>query len=177
MKKITTLDYAILGILIQSAKSGYSIRKQFETTALGNYSSSQGTIYPALRRLEKNFLIEKRRDIIDDKSKFFLTLAGKTKLTEWLLEPLNKEDVEKRISLVLLKFAFMESLVHRKDVISFLESFRNHLIAVISDLRNYINASKDFQPLHGKLALNHGLTSYKSSLKWCKTTLTELSKI
>ena len=33
--------------------SGYDLRKVFEETALGNYSSSPGAIYPALSRLEQ----------------------------------------------------------------------------------------------------------------------------
>jgi len=51
--KHTLLDYAILGLIQDHALSGYAIRKMFEETALGHYSSSPGTIYPALNRLQK----------------------------------------------------------------------------------------------------------------------------
>jgi len=54
MKKhpqITVLGYALLGLLQQKAQSGYELRKVFAETAMGNYSSSPGAIYPALERL------------------------------------------------------------------------------------------------------------------------------
>ena len=57
--KPTLLDYAILGLIQDRPLSGYAIRKLFEETALGNYSSSPGTIYPALKRLQKLELISK----------------------------------------------------------------------------------------------------------------------
>ncbi len=58
--KPTLLDYAILGLIQNQPLSGYAIRKLFEETALGNYSSSPGTIYPALSRLQKFDLVEKQ---------------------------------------------------------------------------------------------------------------------
>ncbi|MBX2878146.1 MAG: PadR family transcriptional regulator, partial [Saprospiraceae bacterium] len=53
MKKTspTRLDYAIMGLLIGGPLSGYQIRQIFETSEMGNYSSSPGSIYPALKRL------------------------------------------------------------------------------------------------------------------------------
>ena len=60
MKKTTTLDYIILGLIQENALSGYRIRKTFEDTALGNFGGSPGTIYPALNRLEQNKLISKQ---------------------------------------------------------------------------------------------------------------------
>jgi DNA-binding PadR family transcriptional regulator len=61
----TPLEYAVLGLLHQSEQSGYDLRKVFAATALGNYSSSPGTVYPALKRLEKRGLVGGR---IDDRT-------------------------------------------------------------------------------------------------------------
>ena len=69
----TSLDYAILGLLKNEPQSGYGIRKVFETTALGTYSDSPGTIYPALKRLQKIALIKNKADKKDGKKKFFIT--------------------------------------------------------------------------------------------------------
>ena len=59
-RKVTQLDYAILGLLSQGPLTGYKIRMTFENTALGNFSSSPGTIYPALKRLAALKLIDKK---------------------------------------------------------------------------------------------------------------------
>ena len=68
-KKTTLLDYAILGLIHEKAQTGYQIRKIFAETAMGNYSSSPGTIYPALNRLQKMDLVEKVKGNIDVEAK------------------------------------------------------------------------------------------------------------
>ena len=59
MKRSTTplLGYALLRLLYQKSRSGYDLRKVFAETAMGNYSSSPGAIYPALQRLEVDQLV------------------------------------------------------------------------------------------------------------------------
>ena len=61
-KEPTPLEFALLGLMHPEPMSGYDLRKIFMTTALGNYSSSPGAIYPALRRLEKAGLVKGRED-------------------------------------------------------------------------------------------------------------------
>lgn len=74
--KPTVLGYAILGLAQEESRSGYSIRKVFETTALGVYSSSPGSIYPALNRLEKNGLVQKKVINNSQKSRYHITELG-----------------------------------------------------------------------------------------------------
>ena len=74
--KPTSLDFAILGLVSHQALSGYGIRKLFETSALGNFSTSPGTIYPALKRMQQLDLVENRESKIDGKKKFFITQKG-----------------------------------------------------------------------------------------------------
>ena len=42
---MTPLSYALLGLMQMEPRSGYALRKVFETTPLGGYSSSPGSIY------------------------------------------------------------------------------------------------------------------------------------
>jgi DNA-binding PadR family transcriptional regulator len=49
---ITTLGYALLGLIRAEPRTGYALRMVFETTPMGSYSSSPGSIYPALKSLE-----------------------------------------------------------------------------------------------------------------------------
>src|SRR5690606_8869973 len=54
----TTLEYALIGLIRECPRSGYELRKVFVETAMAGYSGSPGAIYPALRRLEADGLIE-----------------------------------------------------------------------------------------------------------------------
>ena len=54
----TYIDYVMLGIIQQEAQSGYGILKSLKDLSPGNFSSSPGTIYPALKRLKKFGLVQ-----------------------------------------------------------------------------------------------------------------------
>ena len=59
--RTTTVDFIILGLLQEQTLTGYGIRMIFENTAIGSYSSSPGTVYPAINKLKKMGFI---KDII-----------------------------------------------------------------------------------------------------------------
>jgi DNA-binding PadR family transcriptional regulator len=171
----TLLDYAILGLVRWEGMTGYRIRKTFEETAMGNYSSSPGTIYPALNRLQLRGLIEKTTDKDSGKALMHLTHAGKGVLTAWLIKPIEMAEVEKRRYELYLRFAFMDVVDDNTKVIGFLVSFRELLKRHISDLVNFHRAEAGNMPIYGRLAFEQGIESAKATLKWCKYALSEIS--
>jgi DNA-binding PadR family transcriptional regulator len=172
--KITSLDYAILGLAHQQPQSGYRIRKQFETTALGNYSSSPGAIYPALKRLQKLGLIN--QTIVEDstKTRFNCTSKGRNALKDWFLKPITIEDVAKKNDELLLRFAYMDKLLTAEQTAQFLRSFRDSLKTYTEELSAFHAKEKNNLPLHGRLAFEHGISSTKATLKWCKKAITTI---
>jgi DNA-binding PadR family transcriptional regulator len=172
---MTHLDFAILGLVHQSPLTGYEVRKVFETTALGNYSSSPGTIYPALKRLQKlKMLIQKESD--SNRKLFFITGQGEKELTKWLIKPIEKDDIAKRIQIILLRFAFMEDLVEKDEKILFLQSFRDELKKYIKELKDYYQKEGKTMKLHGRLAFEHGIESYQMDLRWVQKTLRKINE-
>lgn len=169
--QITSLDYAILGLLQPQPLSGYGIRKIFETSALANYSSSPGSIYPALKRLQKIGLVEKIIFKEDGKNKFHCTKQGKKTFREWIVQPLDQKDVNQKTDELFLRFAFMDSVVEKKEIINFLTSFRDFTKIYLEELKEYHRNELNDMPLNGRLAFEYGIESYKTILKWCKTTL------
>ena len=173
--KPTLLDFAILGLIQDQPLSGYGIRKVFEETAMGNYSNSPGTIYPAIKRLEKFELAEKVLQPDTAKTRIQITKKGLLRLKEWLIKPLEKKEVEKKIDELLLRFAFMENLVSKEQKIIFLRSFHDFLETYIRDLQTFYSQESIKMPLHGRLAFEHGIESNKTTLKWCKDTISALT--
>ncbi|MCK5442620.1 MAG: PadR family transcriptional regulator [Maribacter sp.] len=174
--KITSLDYAILGLIHQKSQSGYGIRKQFETTALGNYSSSPGAIYPALKRLQKSGLVIQTKVEGSTKTRFDYTSKGQNALKNWFLKPITIEDVAKKSEELLLRFAFMDKLLNKKQTLKFLQSFRDSLKIYIVELDAFHSREKNDLPLHGRLAFEHGLSSARATLKWCKMAITTINQ-
>jgi DNA-binding PadR family transcriptional regulator len=172
--KPTLLDFAILGLIQRQPLSGYAIRKLFEETALSNYSSSPGTIYPALNRLQKFELVKKNAQGKTTKTCFEITTNGLQVLREWFTKPVEKIEVEKKTAELLLRFGFMEALVDKKQKINFLASFRDLLNIYIKELQAYYNKESNNMTLHGRLAFQYGIDSSKTTLKWCKKAISQI---
>lgn len=173
--KPTLLDFAILGLLQEEPLTGYGIRKIFEETALGNYSSSPGTIYPALKRLQKGMLIESVVKKTSSKSSFQITKNGILMLKNWFLKPIEKVEVEKKMDELLLRFAFMEKLIDKDHRINYLKSLSTILNLYINELEAYYKMESEKMPLHGKLAFQYGIDSNKTALNWCKKATSQLT--
>ncbi|MBT8305721.1 MAG: PadR family transcriptional regulator [Maribacter sp.] len=169
--KITSLDYAILGLINQEPLTGYGIRKQFETTAIGNYSSSPGAVYPALDRLKKSGLVIKSLLKNQNKEKFSCTPKGKDTLKKWLLQPVEINDIAKNLDELLLKFAFMDKLLTKGQKLDFLKSFQNQLKIYLEELKAFHTQEGAGIPLNARLAFEHGLVCYSATYKWCKNAI------
>jgi len=167
MKNTTTLDYIILGLIQQEPLSGYRIRKTFEDTALGNFGGSPGTIYPALKRLEKNKLIEKQHVEGSSKSNFSITGTGLSELKLWLKAPPSTIEIRKNPQLLVLKFAFMDPMIPLEQKIEYLESMKYELENYLKELLDFFRKEKNTMPGTGRIAFEHGLLSYRASIEWC----------
>lgn len=166
--KITHIDYAILGLLAQYDLSGYQIRMVFEKTALGNFSSSPGTIYPALARLQKLGLVTKKRQQDKQTGLFGISEDGIRALKDWILQPVTKADVMKGIDMLILRIAFIDSTDDDAKRDRFFQSAEEALQAYISELEKYSLAESPNMPVGGRLAFGHGLDRYKGDLAWIR---------
>jgi DNA-binding PadR family transcriptional regulator len=160
---VTTLGYALLGLIRAEARTGYALRMVFETTPMGSYSSSPGSIYPALKSLEKQGLVAaeatgKRKSIIH------ITPDGRRIFDAWLTAPMGTEE---SVDTALLRFAFLHDHPDRQVTLEFLATFITVLTGRASGLRNWL-AGEDAQamPLQARLAVGHGLRSLEASAQW-----------
>ena len=176
MKRITPLDYAVMGLLQEGAKTGYAIRQVFEQTALGNYSSSPGSIYPVLNKLVKMGWIEKRANEEKSKKQFNLLPSGKSALLEWLKRELVPEDISKNMEEVLLKFAFMETLLDKKERLGFLKQLQAQLKTSLQQLKDFHDSHAEVLSLHGRLALENGIEGQKAHLRWTRHAIKAINK-
>ena len=180
MTSKSTLEYALAGQLRHKPQSGYDLRKTFTTTGMRHYSDSPGSIYPALRRLEKRGWIEavpaqgeesdpRRRQL------FTLTAAGKEALVAWVSIPLTRDDVVLRISEVMLRFAMMDGTVPRTTAIQFLADFEREKAAHAAESRVKLEEMRAKAGLHtGVLAYESGIEGMEAQVSWARRSREQL---
>ena len=167
--KTSVLGYALLGLIHQKPSSGYDLRKIFAETAMGNYSSSPGAIYPALARLESQGLV---RGVVEEtaglrrRRLYRLTPPGAAELKKWLRRPIRQADVMRGAQELMLRFAFMDHALGAEAAIAFLQQFRAALKPYISGLRAYLRGNSAHMPISGRLALECSIRGYHSLQEW-----------
>lgn len=176
MKRSTTslLGHALLGLLQQKSRSGYDLRKIFAETAMGNYSSSPGAIYPALQRLEFDQLIRGKVEETRGMRRrrlYGITDTGVAELKMWLAKPIQPTDVQRGAGELMLRFSFMEDALGVSACIYFLSNFGAALEPYVAELEAYLTAQADTMPLSGRLALENGIRGYRSMHDWTKYAL------
>ena len=174
IKPITSLGYALLGLIRDEPRSGYALRMVFETTPLGNYSSSPGSIYPALKALQKMGLVEARK--VSRGSVFHLSASGREAFDAWLSEPMTPEHVAKQMSAVMLRFAFLHGHPDRSLTVNLLTSLKDSASSHAQGLRAWLDGPGNVMPLQARLAVTQGIMSVQSHADWAAHALTELQK-
>jgi DNA-binding PadR family transcriptional regulator len=123
MGKENTTFYVILGLLTHEDMTGYDIKKRVDNIISNFWSAGYGQIYPALRMLEQEGLVNKSTtDASKGTEKFIysITESGRSRLLEWLTAQGEKEQLKYEI---LIKLFFGNNLSKGKNL-QRIEEFR-----------------------------------------------------
>lgn len=90
MSRRSRTPYTVLGCLTLRPMSGYDVKQFLERTVVHFWSESPGQIYPALRELEEEGLVEGRAEPGErgqEKRVYEITESGREALRDWLEQP------------------------------------------------------------------------------------------
>ena len=129
------LDFAILGILTDGPLHGYELKRRLADSEHGFWTVSFGSLYPALRRMEKRGFVsvsagETRRKV------YQLTPEGKAYFQELLEDP-RAADEERAFTLKLSFFRFLDS----ESRLGLLERRKAHLTSRLAESRRGMKES------------------------------------
>lgn len=178
-KNLTTLEYALLGLVGLSPMTGYDVHKVFATTPLAHFSSSPGAIYPALRRLAKIGLLVARLDTAKEarpRRVYSLTSAGREALDAWLHQPVSREELIRGAGAPVLRFSLAGDRLTRDEILAYLETYRNAVAAYLEELYAYVKPASGPDNLHGTLAVYQGIRGLESELRWTQWAAAEISR-
>ncbi len=124
-RDLTVLEYMVLGLISIQPQSGYSIITTFES-GLYRWSPSPGSVYPILKRLEKQDILASELEIIHEtrpRKMYSLTPFGEALLDEWLRRSLTVHEVKTEHDIVLKKFLFIENRLTRQEILAWLNNY------------------------------------------------------
>jgi DNA-binding PadR family transcriptional regulator len=176
-RQITTLGYALLGLLHQKPCTGYDLRKIFAETPFMSFSESPGSIYPALRRLEEKGDVRGRIQQgsgMRRRKVFRITPAGLGELKEWLEKPVGRDDVIRGTEELMLRFAFMDQILSRAQIVGFLKALDVEFSSYVALLKEHLASFPGDVSLTGRAALESGIESYQARIGWTRRVVAML---
>lgn len=174
-------EFAILGLLAISPKTGYDIKRCAETTLAHFWNESYGNIYPLLRRLHQDGLTKKKAVASEkgpEKIVYSITADGMSEFLEWLQQPVEPVSPKNTFLLKLFfgQFSNRESVVqllqHYRDQISQMQTFLSHKLR---EIRSQESTDPGFP--YWELTMDCGLNSMKSITRWCDRSIEKLEKM
>ncbi len=172
------LRLAILGLVAMQPQSGYDLRKTFASTPMGNFSSSPGAIYPALKSLEKKGLIRGEADnetSLRPRLVYSTTVDGEAALKLELEKTVTHKDLIWHYDLLMLRFAFMEKL-GQFEAVRFLSELSTELADYIHQLEELMEQTRAQLTVCSRLAFEQGIEGYRGNLRWARRALRGLSQ-
>ena len=179
-RQLTSFEHILLGMICLAPSSGYDLKRIFLATPMGIYQPSSGALYPALRRLEQQGLVQAQ--VLADKDAeatrrrrvYEPTVTGRASHASWLRTPIEPATVGRDLGLHLVRFVMMEHLLPLDEILAFLQSLAGALAAFTAQLERAA-AAADVSDRHPRLALDHGLAVHRASLEWAEHTIAALS--
>jgi PadR family transcriptional regulator AphA len=168
----TAVTPVILGLLAHGPRSGYEIKATVDRSTRFFWAASYGQIYPELRRLEREGLIEGEDAPSGRRARrvYRLTRAGRDELEAWLLG--RETTVEVRDE-NLLRLFFADALPHEQALL-LLEGRKRGYQEVLEALRA-IDARPGIDPPFVDLVLRWGIDYSEWGAEWCERQLQRLS--
>jgi DNA-binding PadR family transcriptional regulator len=171
--KQTAVTPVILGLLSHAPLSGYDMKAAIDRSTRFFWAGSYGQIYPELRRLEKEGLVEGEDAPNGGRTRrvYRLTKAGRDALREWLLGSTTTIEYRDE-SLLRLFFA---GALPREQALMLLEGRKRGHEGYLEVLRA-LGTPSATDPSFDELVLRWGIDFNEWGAKWCEQQLQHLRK-
>jgi DNA-binding PadR family transcriptional regulator len=159
------LELAVLGLLKERSMHGYQLKKHLADTLGGFWQVSYGSLYPALRRLQREGAVEMifpKEEVGRRKNVYRVTEKGEALFRE-LLERAGHDASED--SGFSVRFTFFKYL-KPETRIRLLERRRAYLDGRLSDLKQSVAAYRERIDEYTLSLMNHQLAATETDIRW-----------
>jgi DNA-binding PadR family transcriptional regulator len=171
------LEMVVLGIVLKAGPcTPYTVRKELEGSPSPHFSSSPGSVYPIIRRLEKAGRLRSAagRRGKQKRRLYSITADGRRALRGWLSPPLPDSAVGMTFDPLRTRLYFLAALppARRAALLAHAAERLDDAIAQArGDLRRYEAAGDDFS----RLAAEGGVTELLARRRWIRSVARALS--
>ena len=165
----------ILGLLMEKSRTGYEINEVFETIFSHFYRGSYGMIYPTLKKLQKQGLVEKEIILQDgkpNKNVFTITDKGKTQFYEYLTTNIS---LESRESEFLVRM-YLGEHVEKEVLLSWIKDEVQKKKELIAQLKRDFKNWESVMTFSQKLSYEIGIRQYQVEVDLLNQKIIELEK-
>ena len=164
----------ILGMLAVAPRSGYDIKAVSDRSTRFFWAASYGQIYPELKRLAEDGLIEPVEE--DEggrrRTSYALTGRGREAVSEWM----ESQDLIHELRDEGLLKLFFAGVLGTDELLAVLERKRAGHEAELARLREiepFATTAERFGPLE---VLHYGISMHEMAIRWCDDHLDRLRK-
>jgi PadR family transcriptional regulator, regulatory protein AphA len=168
MARLTTTEYAVLGLLAFGERSGYDLARAASRSIDYMWAPSRSQIYKVLPRLVELGLATSREIAQQgrpDKALYRLRPQGRAGLRAWIEEV--EPDPSGGHAVFLLKL-FFGWVAAPKAVAAQLEAYRTLLEQRLKEFEALEAGLEADEPVHSRIALRHGIARARASLEWAE---------
>ena len=164
------LEAAILGLLKERPMHGYELKKRLAYVLGHFWQVSYGSLYPALKRMERSGATEKTfpKKGKSSKSKrrnvYHLTPVGEKRFLKLLQQSVSESDIADT-SKFDVKLSFFHYL-KPKERLSLLEKRRTFLEEKLAEFKSYRKRNIPEDNLYRKGLFSHKLELARSDIRW-----------
>jgi DNA-binding PadR family transcriptional regulator len=165
------IEMAILGLLKDRAMHGYELKKEL-TAQLGEFwQVSYGSLYPTIRRLERNGAVERvyaGSDVNRRKNIYKITQLGEEVFESRLSEHSTVMD-DTRFGVKLAFFRYISTA----ERVELLERRRAYLTEMVADLKDKLKSYKERIDEYTYRLMEHRVDTTRADIEWIDRLIAE----
>jgi len=174
-----SLDYAILGFLKNSPKTGYDLQKKIEKSINHFWTSTQSQIYRTLNRMEEDKLIVSEIHYQAEKPNkkvYSITEKGNDALIAWLSSPITIPNHRNPFLVQLFFSGSIDKETIKSNLLHYKEELHQRLEFLKSDETKKLveYATGKIELFLYRSILTNGINVLEAEIDWVDTSVQEI---
>ena len=179
-----SLKHALLGFLNYGPMTGYELKKFFDTSIAHFWNAELSQIYPTLKQLESESLVEMEVQVQADRPNrkvYSITDDGRRELVDWLATPADPDQVREPLMIKvffgasLSKQELIQVLRHRIQELTQSNDYYAHGCSVIQSFAKSVGM--DREAFFWGITIDAGRKTNEAYIEWAEEAIARIEQL